>query len=262
MIGPLPRLTAIGSGKGGTGKTLISLALAQALARQGERVLLCDGDLALSNIAVHIGLADGGDLAGVLAGKQSIESAAVAVNSGAAQRGFDLLAAPIGSGALANAGPETAARLVGLLRAAQAYDRVVLDLGAGVDAGTMALAAAADETIAVLTPDPAAITGAYAFTKLLLRATGSRAAEFVVNLAVSDTEARRTSEAFVSTCRAFLKFEPRLLGIVLRDSSAAEAVRRQQPLATGSAAARAVADIAGTLHVRVTPQKFAANDVR
>jgi flagellar biosynthesis protein FlhG len=258
----LPRLTAIGSGKGGTGKTLISLALAQALARQGERVLLCDGDLRLSNIAVHIGLADGGDLAGVLAGKRSLESAVVAVNGGAAQRGFDLLAAPAGSGALANAGAETAIRLVGLLRAAQAYDRIVLDLSAGVDAVSMALAAAADETIAVLTPDPAALTGAYALAKLLLRATRSRPLEFVVNLAASEAEARRTSEAFVSTCRAFLKFEPRLLGIVLRDPSAAEAVRRQQALAAGSAAGRAIADVAGTLHVRVTPQKFAANDVR
>ena len=259
---PLPRLTAIGSGKGGTGKTLISLALAQALARQGERVLLCDADLGLSNIAVHAGLADGGDLAGVLAGRCSVDSAVVAVNGGAAQGGFDLLAAPAGSGALANAGLEAAMCLVGLLRAARAYDRIVLDLSAGVGAESMALAAAADETIAVLTPDPAALTDAYAFTKLLLRATRSRAPEFVVNLAASETEARRTSDSFVSTCRTFLKFEPRLLGIVLRDASAAEAVRRQQALAAGSAASRAIADIAGTLHVRVTPQKFAANDVR
>jgi flagellar biosynthesis protein FlhG len=257
-----PRLTAIGSGKGGTGKTLISLALAQALARQGERVLLCDADLSLSNIAVHVGLANGGDLAGVLAGRRSLDSAAAAVNGGAAQGGFDLLAAPAGSDAYADAGPETATRLVGLLRAARAYDRVVLDLSAGVDAVSMTIAAAADETIAVLTPDPAALTGAYAFTKLLLRATRSPTPEFVVNLAASETEARRTADAFASTCRAFLKLEPHLLGIVLRDASAAEAVRRQQPLAASSPAARAIADIAGTLHVRVTPQKFAANDVR
>jgi flagellar biosynthesis protein FlhG len=262
MNAPLPRLTAIGSGKGGTGKTLISLALAQALARQGERVLLCDADLGLSNTAVHLGLADGGDLAGVLAGRRPIEGAIVEVNGGAKTSGFDLLSAPAGSGALANTDEKTALRLIGLLRAERAYDRVVLDLGAGVDAVAMSMAAAADETIAVLTADPAALTDAYAFTKLLVRMTRSRQPEFIVNMAPSEAEARRTADAFTMTCRAFLKFEPRLLGIVPRDQTAAEAVRRQLPLHTNAAAARAIADIAGTLHVRVTPQKFAANDVR
>jgi flagellar biosynthesis protein FlhG len=259
---PLPRLTAIGSGKGGTGKTLISLALAQALSKQGERVLLCDADLGLSNTAVHLGLADGGDLIAVLAGKQCIDEAAVPVIGGARSRGFDLLAAPAGAGTLADAGADAANRLIALLRAAHAYDRVLLDLSAGVDAVPMSMAAAADETIAILTPDPAALSDAYAFTKLLVRATRSRQPEFIVNLAANEAEARRTAEAFVGTCRAFLKFEPHLLGIVPRDASAAEAVRRQQALAPGSVAIRATTDIAISLHVRITPQKFAANDVR
>ena len=262
MNAPLPRLTAIGSGKGGTGKTLIAVALAQALARQGERVLLCDVDLGLSNTAVHLGLTNGGDLAGVLAGRRTIDQSVVEVNGGAKASGFDLLSAPAGSGALANTDEKTATRLVGLLRAEHAYDRVVLDLGAGVDAVTMSMAASADETLAVLTADPAALTDAYAFAKLLVRTTRSRQPEFIVNMAPSEAEAHRTADAFTTTCRAFLKFEPRLLCIVPRDTNAAEAVRRQQPLSAASAAGQAIADIAGTLHVRITPRKFAANDVR
>ena len=262
MNGPLPRLTAIGSGKGGTGKTVVSLALAQALARQGERVLLCDADLGLSNTAVHLGLADGGDLPGALAARRSVESAVVEVNGGAAGGGFDLLSAPAGSGALANISADAALWLIGSLRKAHAYDRILLDLSAGVDQTTMSLAAAADETIAILTADPAALTDAYAFAKLLVRATRSRQPEFLVNMAASEAEARRTADAFRATCRAFLKFEPRLLGMIPRDPHASEAVRRQQPLHPKTPAARGIADIAGTLHVRVTPQKFAANDVR
>jgi flagellar biosynthesis protein FlhG len=259
---PLPRLTAIGSGKGGTGKTLVSLALAQALARQGERVLLCDADMGLSNTAVHLGLADGGDLAGVLSGRRGIDGAIVAVNGGAQSRGFDLLAVPAGSGTFANAGADAAAILIMQLRAAHAYDRVLLDLSAGVDELPMSMAAAADETVAILTPDPASLTDAYAFTKLLVRATRSRQPEFIVNLATSEAEGRRTAQAFTATCRAFLKFEPHLLGIVPRDAAAADAVRRQQPLAATAVAAKAVNDIAISLHVRITPRKFAANDVR
>ena len=51
-----PHVTAIGSGKGGTGKTFVSLSLAHAFAQEGERVLLCDGDLGLSNTTVHLGI--------------------------------------------------------------------------------------------------------------------------------------------------------------------------------------------------------------
>jgi len=142
---PIPRLTAIASGKGGTGKTLIALGLAQALARQGERVLLCDADLGLSNTTVHLGLPDCGDLAGVLAGRLPMEKGAIAVNGGASSHGFDLLAAPAGSGVLAATGSENAARLAALLRKAHAYDRVVLDLSGGVDPVVMTLARAAEE---------------------------------------------------------------------------------------------------------------------
>ena len=262
MTPPLPRLTAIGSGKGGVGKTLIALSLARALARQGERVLLCDADLGLSNTAVHLGMGQGGDLAGVLAGKRGVEEAAVPVDGGAKGRGFDLLAAPAGSGAFANLGIPAANLLIASLRAANAYDRVVLDLSAGVDAVSMSLAAAADETIAVLTPDAASLTDAYAFAKLLVRVTRSRTPEFVVNLAATEAEGRRTAEAFIGTCRTFLKFEPHLLGIVLRDANTADAVRRQQAWAAGSATVQAIAGVAVTLHVRITPRKYCANDLR
>lgn len=262
MTPPLPRLTAIGSGKGGVGKTLIALALARALARQGERVLLCDADLGLSNTAVQLGRADGGDLVGVLAGTRDVQEAAVPVDGGAAARGFDLLGAPAGSGALANVGLPAANLLIASLRAAYAYDRVVLDLSAGVDNVTMSLAAAADETIAVLTPDPASLTDAYAFAKLLVRATRSRTPEFLVNLAATEADGRRAAEAFIGTCRTFLKFEPYLLGLVPRDPNAADAVRRQQALVAGFPAAQAVSEVAVTLHVRITPRKYCANDVR
>ncbi len=124
------RLTAIGSGKGGTGKTFVSVTLAHALAHLGEKVLLCDADLGLSNSALHLGLDSGGDIAGVLAGKTPLEQAVVPVFGGISARGgFDLLGAPAGSGALANAGELGAGQLLTTLRFAAQYDRVLLDLG-------------------------------------------------------------------------------------------------------------------------------------
>ena len=159
---------AIGSGKGGTGKTLVAVSLAHALAQEGEKVLLCDADLGLSNTCVHLGLDHGGDLAGVIAGRCALADAVVPVFGGIKQRGgFDVLAAPAGSGALADIDEAQAHRLIETLRAAKHYDRIVLDLGAGVDAITMHFAAAADSALLVMTPDPASLADAYAFAKLL-----------------------------------------------------------------------------------------------
>jgi flagellar biosynthesis protein FlhG len=256
---PLPRLTAIGSGK-----TLIAIHLARALAQEGERVLLCDADLGLSNTTVHLGLNDGGDLPAVIAGDCEIEDVAVEVAGGAGNGGFDLLSAAAGSGMFANIGVAAATKLIVKLRAAPNYDRVVLDLGAGVDATTMSIAAAADETIAILTPDPAALTDAYAFSKLLLRPTRFRAPEFIINMA-SDAEARRTAEAFVGTCRAFLKIEPACLAELPRDAALLDGIRRQQcllPANTASPALRALCQAATNLHRRLYPARVVAGALR
>jgi flagellar biosynthesis protein FlhG len=224
------RLTAIGSGKGGTGKTLTATALSSSLSHNGERVLLFDADLGLSNSTIHLGLESGGDLYSVIAGRVSLDEAVVPVSGGREQPGgFDLIAAPAGSGALANLDAEQAERFVAKLRGAKSYDRVIMDLSAGVDATTMRFATHADETLLVLTPDPAALTDAYAFVKLLLRA-GGRKAKVVVNMAESNAEASRTNEALTKTCGAFLKSAPSYLGMVPRDHHVTMAIRQQRSL--------------------------------
>ena len=251
------RITAIGSGKGGTGKTLLAVNLACALAHAGERVLLCDADLGLANATIHLGLDDGGDLRGVLSGSRSLGDAVVPVFGGTRARGgFDLLAAPSGSGALANVSIDAIDRLCDILRDAPDYDRVLLDLGAGVDATTIRFAAAADEVMLVLTPDPAALTDAYAFVKLVLRLEAPMPA-FVVNMAASEAEARQVADALIGTCRAFLKRVPEQLGVVPRDGRATESVRRQALLLRlypQAAASRAIETLARRLRARLAPQ--------
>jgi flagellar biosynthesis protein FlhG len=242
------RLTAVGSGKGGTGKTFVTVTLAHALAHLGEKVLLCDADLGLSNTALHLGLDGGGDIAGVLAGKTPIDKAVVPVFGGVKQRGgFDLLGAPAGSGALANAGEMGASQLLTTLRFSAHYDRVLLDLGAGVDAMVMRFASGADENILVMTPDPAALTDAYAFAKLLAHRAAGRKPSILVNMAAGENEARRTADALIGVSQNFLKLAPEYLGSIPRDAHALTAVRRQMSLLTlypQSPASRAIENIA------------------
>ena len=253
----LPKLTAIGSGKGGTGKTLVATALAQMLAQRGGRVLLCDADLGLSNSTVHLGLDTGGDLSGFLSDRAALDQAVVPALGGINERGgFDLLAAAPGSGALANLDPAVAERMIAKLRLACTYDRILLDLSAGVDAITIGFAARADETLLVLTPDPAALTDAYAFVKLLVRQTarmgGRRKPLALVNMAENETEARRTRDALAKTCSAFLKTAPDYAGFVPRDPQAQLAVRQQRSLVElypDAPSSRALKDIARRLSV-------------
>lgn len=251
---PAPLLTAIGSGKGGTGKTLVTVTLAQALAHKGERVLLCDADLGLSNVSVHLGVEDCGDLGSLLSGACALGDAVVPVLGGAGTwGGFDLIAGPAGSGALANGGAIAAEALIAKLRQGSAYTRVLIDLAAGVDAAVIAFAAAADETILVLSPEPTSLTDAYAFTKLLLRATGTRMPRVIINMATNAADGRRAQEAMAATCSAFLNMVPDFLGTIPRDSHAQDAVRRQHPLMTLSPqapASRALTAIANELHER------------
>jgi flagellar biosynthesis protein FlhG len=224
-----PRLTAIGSGKGGTGKTFVAVALAQAFADLGERVLLCDADLGLANVTVQLGLASGGDLPGLLAGKIVLVDAVAHVGIGS-HAGFDLLSAPAGSGTLADADGETAECLAALLKRACGYNRVLIDLGAGVGAAAIALAAHADDTLVLATPDPASLTDAYAFAKLMVKRTGGRPPAIVINMAAGAGEAKRTADALIRSAQTFLRVMPDYLGFVPNDLRVVEAIRRQTML--------------------------------
>ena len=162
-------------------------------------------------------LRSGGDLSGLVESpRRALAAAVVPVCGGCGARGgFDLIAAPAGSGTLANLDPGMAGHLAGKLRASRAYDRVLIDLSAGVEALTMALAAHADETLLILDADPASLTDAYAFAKILLRLGGS-IPKSVVNMAESASEGRRTADALARTCQAFLKTSPDFVGSIPR----------------------------------------------
>src|SRR3546814_10651946 len=103
-------MLAVASGKGGVGKTWLSVTLAQALARSGKRVLLFDGDLGLANVDIQLGLQPRNDLGGVLDGSYALKDAVAAYPGG----GFDVIAGRSGTGSLANI---SAARLQQLMAA-------------------------------------------------------------------------------------------------------------------------------------------------
>jgi flagellar biosynthesis protein FlhG len=231
---------AVASGKGGVGKTWLSITLSHALARLGRRTLLFDGDLGLANVDIQLGLMPAYDLGSVMDGTLPLGTAAERFQQG----GFDVIAGRSGTGSLANLTPSRLNELRGdLLEMAKEYDSVVIDLGAGVDRTVRHLSGPAGTTLVVTTDEPTSLTDAYAFIKVT-RATSPRSdLRIVVNMAASQREGERTYGTILKACQNFLKFSPPLAGIIRRDQRVRDAIRNQTPLLLRSPSADAAADV-------------------
>jgi len=235
---PAGRLIAVASGKGGVGKTWLSISLSQALGQRRRRVLLVDGDLGLANVDVQIGLAVAHDVSGLLRGER-----AEALATPVPEAGFSVLAGRSGSGALAELDAGQVEAILAGLAAARGYDHVVLDIGAGLDRTARRLAALADTLLVVTTEEPTALTDAYACLKLAAidRPGGDR--RVVVNMAGSHASGERTWLTLRKAAETFLKASPPLAGVVRRDGRVAEAIRRQVPFLTRHPTAEAASDL-------------------
>lgn len=241
------RMTAVASGKGGVGKTWLSISLAHALSLAGRRVLLFDGDLGLANVDIQLGLQPEADLGGVIAGRYPLAESTCRYPAG----GFDVIAGRSGSGSLANLAPERLGAMAKELdQLARGYDNVILDLGAGIEHTVRYLADHADTCLVVATDEPTALTDAYAFIKLSLKQAADADLRIVVNMASNPAEGQRTYATLRKACQSFLKASPSLAGIIPRDSHVKDAIRSQSPLFTrhpGTAAAVAVEALAQDL---------------
>ena len=235
-----PNMIAVASGKGGVGKTWFSTTLCYTLAQKGQRVLLFDGDLGLANVDIQLGLTPDHDLGDVLDGKLTLKGAITHYQDGK----FDIIAGRSGSGNLASIPTQRLAELRNdLIGLAGNYDKLIVDLGAGVDRPVRLMAGPAGLTIVVVTGDPTSLTDAYAFIKLTHAANSAANIEIVVNMAENMREGEKTYETILNVCKNFLRYQPPLLGIVRRDLKVREAIRAQTPLLKRHPSAEAAMDI-------------------
>lgn len=234
-------IISVSSGKGGVGKTWFAISLCHALAREGAKVLLFDGDLGLANIDIQLGLMPDHDLSSVLSGQRSLKGAITRFEEG----GFDIIAGQSGSTALATIPSRRLIELCEHLNElATTYDYIVMDLGAGIDRTVQTMMAGAGRNIVLTTEDPTSLTDAYATIKLMAQAGNAEGISIVVNMAEDSRSGQHTYGALLKACKNFLKLSPPLAGIIRRDKHVIDCIRHQAPMFMRHPNCEAATDIA------------------
>jgi len=233
-------IIAVASGKGGVGKTWFSITLAHAFARAGKQTLLFDGDLGLANLDIQLGLTPKQDLGSVVAGRLTLNQAVITHP----ECGFDIIAGRSGSGGLVNISPSRLRMLSDdLALVAADYDKVLIDLGAGVERTVRQLTLGAGTVIVVVTDEPTSLTDAYAFIKVTHAESPGMDIRVVANVVNSTREGERTYNTLLKACQGFLKISPPLLGVIRRDAKVPEAIRSQTSILTRYPNSEAASDV-------------------
>jgi len=233
-------MIAIASGKGGVGKTWFAITLTHALARQNLKTLLFDGDLGLANLDIQLGLMPKHDLGSVIAGRLTLNQAVLPYEEG----NFDIVAGRSGSGGLANV-PASRLQVLGddLVLLSVGYDKVVIDLGAGVERTVRQLTHNVGTCLVVATDEPTSLTDAYAFIKVTHMERPGADIRIVVNMANSTREGERTYNTLLKACEGFLKISPPLIGVIRRDNKVRETIRSQTSILTRFPNTEAATDV-------------------
>lgn len=237
--GPTKRVLAISSGKGGVGKTVLAINLALALQRTGKRAVLIDADLGTANVDVLLNLTPGYTLTELVRGERSLSETLIEGPDG-------LLVLPGGSAVqeLADLDDYRFQRLYSqFAELDQKADLLIVDTGAGLSRRVTSFLLAATEIILVTTPEPHAITDAYALVKVVSGQRRSNTFRLVVAMSKSGEEAERVAQKMIFACRRFLNVDLDLLGGFRFDPAVAMSVRRQMPLLVSYPASRAAQDV-------------------
>ena len=220
------RVLAVASGKGGVGKTNVSVNLAVALASRGKKVMVLDADLGMANIDVMLGLHPTRNLSHVIDGQCSLKDI--------------LLTGPMGVKIVpASSGTEVMAHLseaqhVGLIRAFSELDEnidtLIIDTAAGISSSVVNFCKAAQEVLVVVCDEPASITDAYAMIKMLSREHGIQRFRVLTNMVNSAQEGRMLYEKLSRVTNRFLDVTLSFYGVLPFDPYLRKAVQRQKPV--------------------------------
>jgi flagellar biosynthesis protein FlhG len=214
------------SGKGGVGKTNVSVNLAASLALAGREVMLMDADLGLANVDVLLGLEPEFDLQHVISGDKTLDEVIVP-----GPLGIHVVPASSGVERMAELTSVEHASLISAFSALeQPIDVLIVDTAAGIAEGVVSFAKACQEVIVVVCDEPTSLTDAYALIKVLSSRHGVKQFQILANMVQDESQGLNLYEKLLNTTDRFLEVGLKYLGTVPFDEQLRRAVRSQKPV--------------------------------
>ena len=220
------RIIAVSSGKGGVGKTNLSINIALAYAQLGKKVIVLDADLGLANVNVILGIIPKYNLYHLIRKQKKIRD--IILDTG---YGIQIVAGASGFSKIANLSDEERESFIEELSELSSADVIIIDTSAGVSNNVLDFVAAADDAIIVTTPEPTAITDAYGIVKIIATEVDylNLGLKLIVNRVKSVTQGKKVAERVINIAGQFLNLKMDYLGYVYDDPAVSQAVLRQKP---------------------------------
>jgi flagellar biosynthesis protein FlhG len=211
----------VGSGKGGVGKSLVSVMLAAAAAGRGREVLLLDGEQNLANLHVLLGIGARGSIESVLGGRLRVDELVQRV-----AEHLGLLPSESGAEGLYALDALARARLHSrLVELANGYEVVVVDAGAGIEGVVRAATLGADRVVLVTAPEPTALMDGHALVKILSLQAPHLPIDVVVNRCAGEEEGQNAYARLATASEQFLNRQLHLAAVLLEEPTITAAVR-------------------------------------
>ncbi|MDP1932000.1 MAG: MinD/ParA family protein [Gammaproteobacteria bacterium] len=218
------QVLAITGGKGGVGKTNVSVNLSLALAEAGKRVILMDADLGLANVDIQLGLKADKTIAQVLSGECELRDILLTTTGG-----VKVIPASSGVQSLTQLGPQQHAGLISAFSDLDdQLDVLVIDTAAGISDSVVSFVRAAQEVMVVMCDEPSSITDAYALVKLLNRDYGMSRFRVLANMTRTPEEGRNLFTKFVTVAERFLDVTLQYAGDIPWDEAVRKSAQRQR----------------------------------
>jgi len=220
------RIITVTSGKGGVGKTNLSVNMALAFARLGKKVIVMDADLGLANVNVMLNMIPKYNLYHVIKKQKTIREILVET-----EYGISIVAGASGFSQIANMGEDDRRDFISELETLTNADIIIIDTSAGVSSNVLDFIAAADDAVIITTPEPTAITDAYGIIKIIATEYDSlnMGLKLVVNRAKGAAQAKGVADRMINIAGQFLNLKVDYLGFIYDDMSVQQAVLRQKP---------------------------------
>ncbi|MDR0909766.1 MAG: MinD/ParA family protein [Spirochaetaceae bacterium] len=220
------RIITVTSGKGGVGKTNVSVNLALAYSRIGKKVVVMDADLGLANVNVILGSIPKFNLYHVIRKQKTMQEIMMQT-----PYGISIVAGASGFSKIANLNEEERQSFITELDTLTNADIIIIDTAAGVSDNVLDFVACAEDVLIVTTPEPTAITDAYGIIKIIATEIDNlnMSLKLVVNRVKSYAEAKKVADRMTSIAGQFLNLKVEYLGCIFDDQVVSQAVLKQKP---------------------------------